>query len=274
MKTLIVPTDFSPSATNAMNYATDMAIAIEASILLLHVYQVPVAFSEVPVVAVPIEEVNRLSIERLDELKAAINHITSRKINVATESRLGDVTEELEKMCKSVNPFAVVMGSRGTSAMERLFLGSNSLSVVRHLTCPVIVVPPGAEFKGIRKIGFACDFREVVASTPVPLIKKMVTAFGAQLHVLNVDFNNKNFKADTPEQTFLLQSMFEDLKPDYHFINDPDIEHGINEFAEKHNLDLIVTIPKKHKLLQGIFRPSSTKQLVFHSHIPILCVHE
>jgi len=274
MKTLIVPTDFSPSATNAMNYATDMAIAIEASVLLLHVYQVPVAFSEVPVVAVPIEEVNRLSIERLDELKAAINHITSGKINVDTESRLGDVTEELEKMCRSVNPFAVVMGSRGTSAMERLFLGSNSLSVVRHLTCPVIVVPPGAEFKGIRKIGFACDFREVVASTPVPLIKKMVTTFGAQLHVLNVDFNNKNFKADTPEQTFLLQSMLEDLKPDYHFIDDPDIEHGINEFAEKHNLDLIVTIPKKQKLLQGIFRPSSTKQLVFHSHIPILCVHE
>lgn len=274
MKTLIVPTDFSPSSTNAMNYATNMAIAIDASILLLNVYQVPVALSEVPVASISMEDMNRLSEVRLEEQKAALDHITSGKVKVHTESRLGDVIDEIAKLAKTVLPYAIVMGSRASTSMERLILGSNSLNAVRHLSYPVILVPPGGEFNGIKKIGFACDFREVVETTPVSVIKKMVNDFGAHLHVLNVDFNNRKFKADTPEQTILLHTMLEDLKPDYHFINDPVIEHGIDEFAENHNLDLIIVIPKKQKLLQEIFRPSSTRQLVFHSHIPIMCIHE
>ena len=40
------------------------------------------------------------------------------------------------------------------------------------------------------------------------------------------------------------------------------------------NLDLVITIPKKHKLLEGLFKKSSTKQLVFDSHVPVMCVHE
>ncbi len=274
MRTLIVPTDFSPSATNAMNYAMEMALALDASVLLLHVYQVPVAFSEVPVATVSIEEMNKMSEERLEEQKAAIAHISSGKIKVYSESRLGDVVDELEKLCKSVMPFAVIMGTRGTTAIERLFMGSSALTAIRHVSYPVMVIPPGAVFKGIKKIGFACDFRQVIETTPVPVIRKIVNEFGAHLHVLNVDFNNRHFKAETPEQTILLHTMLEDLKPDYHFINDPNIEHGIDHFAESHNLDLIITIPKKHKLMEGIFRPSSTKQLLFHTHIPIMCIHE
>ena len=50
MKTILVATDFSPAAFNAVNYAADMAIAIKADLLLLHVYQIPVGYSEIPIV--------------------------------------------------------------------------------------------------------------------------------------------------------------------------------------------------------------------------------
>jgi hypothetical protein len=71
-----------------------------------------------------------------------------------------------------------------------------------------------------------------------------------------------------------LHSLLEEVRPHYHFITNADIEEGINGFAEKNNLDLVIAIPKKHKLLDGIFKPSSTKQLIFQSHIPVMCVHE
>ena len=48
MKTIIVATDFSSTALNAANYAADMALAINADLLLLYVYQLPVSYSEVP----------------------------------------------------------------------------------------------------------------------------------------------------------------------------------------------------------------------------------
>ena len=68
--------------------------------------------------------------------------------------------------------------------------------------------------------------------------------------------------------------MLQELNPVYDFIRHKDIEDGINEFAEKNNLDIIITIPKKHKLLEGLFKTTSTRQLVFESHIPVMCVHE
>jgi nucleotide-binding universal stress UspA family protein len=275
MKTIIVPTDFSPIATNAMNFAADMAVNINASLMLLHVYQVPVSMTDVPVVLVSAEELRKSSEAKLQEIKDALTHITSGKIKVYTEARLGDVSDELEDVCKNIQPFAVIMGTRGTGGVERVLFGSTTLTAIRHLKWPVIVVPPGKEYgNGIKKIGFACDFDKVVESTPIQFIKSMVKEFGAELHVLNVDYESRHFKPETPEESLMLHTLLEDLNPNYHFINHVDIEDGINEFAEENNIDLLITIPKKHKLLDSLFKHSSTKQLVTQSHVPVMCVHE
>jgi len=275
MKTIIIPTDFSPVATNALHYGIDMAKAVNASILLLHVYQVPVSFSDTPIVLVSIEDLRKEAEAQIERLKQEVEHLTSGSVKVYTETRMGNVTDELENLCEKINPFAVVMGTKGASGVERILFGSNTLTAIRHLNWPVICVPPGKTFgNGIKKIGFACDFRDVVKTTPTHFIKEFIKEFGAELHVLNVDHDNKHFKPETPEQSILLHTMLEESKPSYHFIEHADIEDGINEFAEKNNLDLIITIPKKHKLLQAIFKPSSTKQLVYQAHVPVMCVHE
>lgn len=275
MKTIIVPTDFSPVSTNAMNYAVDMALSIEASVLLLHVYQIPVTMTDVPVVMVSAEELKKDADEKLAKLKEAILHITSGRLKVYTESRLGNVVDELEDLCLRIHPFAVVMGTKGASGIERVLFGSVTLTVIRHLTSPVICVPPGKEYgQGIKKVGFACDFNEVVATTPAGKIIEIVKTFNANLHVLNVIYKEGQIKPEVTEQSLLLDTMLAEIKPVYHFIRHRDIEDGINEFAETNNLDLIIAIPKKHKLLEGIFKPSSTRQLVFQSHVPVMCVHE
>jgi nucleotide-binding universal stress UspA family protein len=275
MKTIIVPTDFSPIATNAMNFAADMAVNINASLMLLHVYQVPVSMTDVPVVLVSADELRKESELKLSELKESVTHITSNKIKIYTESRMGDIVDELENVCRQIEPFAVIMGTRGTSGVERMLFGSTTVTAIRHLKWPVIVVPPGKEYgTGIKKIGFACDFNKVVEHTPAHFIKDMVREFQAELHVLNVDHENKHFTADTPEESLMLQTLLEDLDPKYHFINHKDVEEGINEFAEKNNIDLLITIPKKHGLFDNLFKHSSTKELITQSHVPVMCVHD
>lgn len=275
MKTIIIPTDYSPVATNAMHYGIEMAKATHASVLLLHVYNIPVSYTEVPVMLVSVEELRKNNEDKLAELKKEVEHITSGSLKVYTEARLGNLSDELEVLCNKIRPFAVVMGTKGTSGIEKVLFGSNTLTVIRHLTWPVICVPPGKTYgNGIKKIGFACDFRDVVNTTPAQAIKDFANEFNAELHVLNVDYKNRQFKQDARQESLMLHTMLEDVKPEYHFIEHKDIEDGINEFAEKNNLDLVISIPKKHKLLEGLFRTSSTKQLVFESHIPIMCVHE
>jgi nucleotide-binding universal stress UspA family protein len=275
MKTIIIPTDFSPAATNAVNYGVDMALAIDASVLLLHVYNIPIAYGDVPLALLSVDEMKDAAETNMERLKKDLEHVTSGKLVIDTTTRLGNVVDELEEVCADLHPFAIVMGTAGSSAVERTLFGSNTLSAIKHLAYPVICVPKGKEYgKGLRKIGLACDFREVADTTPVAEIKEFVKEFHAQLFVLNVDHDNKGLKADTPEQSVLLHTALEEMHPEYHFITHKDVEEGINEFAEKNDLDLVIAIPKKHKLLEGIFKKSSTKQLVFESHVPVMCVHE
>lgn len=275
MKTIIIPTDFSAIATNAMRYGIDMATAIKGSILLLHVYQVPVSYGEVPVALISLDELQKNAQERMEVLKQEVEHITSGRMKVYGEVKLGNVIDELQNLCEKVNPFAVVMGTRGHSAVENVIFGSNTLTAIRHLHWPVICVPPGKTFgTGIKRIGLACDFRDVVNTVPAHAITDLQKEFDAELHVLNVDYHDKHFNASTPEESALLHTLLEEAHPVYHFIENKDVENGINDFAEKNNLDLLITIPKKHKLLQSLFKPGSTRQLVYQSHVPVMCVHE
>jgi nucleotide-binding universal stress UspA family protein len=275
MKTIIAPTDFSPVSINAVNFAADMALALDASLLLFNVYNIPVSYGEVPVVLVSVDEVRKKSETQLEDLKKKITHVASGKLKVYTESKMGNAVDELEILCKEIHPLAVVMGAKGKAALENVIFGSTALSAIRHITWPVICVPPGKEYdNGIQKIGFACDFKQVAQTTPVESIKEIVKEFHAELHIINVDHDGKHSSPDMTEESSLLHTMFDELNPQYHFIDHPDVEEGINQFAEENDLDLIIAIPKKHKLLQGLFRSGNTKKLVFHSHIPVMCVHE
>src|ERR1700730_286471 len=230
MRTIIIPTDFSPLAATAMHYAVALARPVDASVLLLNVYGVPVNISEDPALLIPLDDVKKIAEDGLDRLKKEVEAISGGKIKIYAEARLGDVTDELENACAETKPFAVVMGTKGASALEIALFGSTTLKAIHHLTWPVICVPPDKKFEdGIKKIGFACDFKNVVETTPAGFIKDFVSEFHAELHVLNVDYPDHQKEPAIHEQSLLLDTMLAEAKPQYHFIENKDIEEGISE---------------------------------------------
>ena len=272
MKLLLVPTDFSPLADNAMKYAVAMAEAINAKIMLLNVYQIPISYTEVPLASISLDQLQELSEEKLSETKKNINTITGGKIHIYTESKLGDVSEEVEKLCQTLDPFAIIIGTRGVSGLGRFFMGSNTLSILSKVDTPVYVIPPGATFKKYKKIGLATDMHDVVENTPIEPIKNLVGIFNAELHVLNVDFEHQNFTPATPEETLNLDTMLAGLNPIYDFIENKDVDEGLSGFSEKNNLDLLITLPKKHSFIEKIFEKSHTRDLIHQTTIPLLCI--
>jgi nucleotide-binding universal stress UspA family protein len=276
MKTLVVPTDFSPISVNAMHYAADMAQSIDASIILVNIFQLPVVYNDIPMTTVTLnyQEQKKSSEDKLEDLKKELILATVGKLQVYTETRVGDTKDEIESLCKSVKPFAIVMGSHGKTGIEQLIMGSTTLSVIRNLKWPVIVVPSGTNYKTIKKIGLACDFKDVIETTPVEYIKDIVREFGAEVHVLNVNEHPAHPDSNLALQSAFLDSMLNDIKPEFHFLDQEDLVTGINKFTEENDLDLVMVIPKKHKLLTGLFHKSNSRELVSHSHIPILSIHD
>src|SRR5436190_865189 len=225
MKTILVASDFSSAASNAANYAGDMALAINADLLLLHVYYLPVTYSEIPAVISP-DDLMKDAEKNITELKERLHRKTNGKLNIGAEVRMGIFFEELKTVCERIDPYTVVMGSQGTTATERLLFGSHTVYTMKHLVWPLLTVPPQVKFSSIKKIGLACDFNKVVDTTPVDEIKTLVNDFHAELHILNTG-RKQIFKPEVVFESGLLQEMLADLKPAYHFISSENTDEGI-----------------------------------------------
>jgi nucleotide-binding universal stress UspA family protein len=274
MKSLVVPVDFSPAALNAANYALDFALAIHAGIILVYVYQVPVAVSEAPVAAVTTKEVIEDAEKKMEEWKEDLVRKSGGQVNVYTEIKEGVVSTQVEGFCNLVKPYAVVMGSNGSNAINRIFFGSNTLSAIRSLSWPLIVVPQGARFKSIHKVGLACDLKNVNESVHAAVIRKLLTDFNSELHILYVNTGAENKPGhEEADGSGWLRDVFNALKPQFHYLNRPNIEEGVNEFAERNNLDMLIVIPKKHGLLASVFHKSEAKHIALRAHVPLLSIH-
>lgn len=281
MKPIIVPTDFSAAALSAVNYAADMALALSAPLILLHVYQIPVSMPvaggmaggmETPTVLIPIDELHQNAESRLAQLKADLTHISFSKVRIQTEARLGDVAEAIGESCTEHNPFLVVMGTTGHSAVERSFFGSTTLSVTRELEWPLLLVPKGTEYgKGIRSAALAWDFTHSPTELPVTDIVALLQAFNASLRVVHV--HPDITETDQPVVDAVLEKMLQPVHASYHQVRGVDMGDGINDFAEKNNLDVVITVPRKHSFLESLFMKNATKDILQSTHIPMLCIH-
>jgi nucleotide-binding universal stress UspA family protein len=271
MKTIIAAVDFSDASVNAAAYAADMALAIDARLLLFHVYAVPVTYTEIPVAFTEADMLQE-STDRLNEIAKDLTQKSYGRIIIDTEVRIGFFFGELKAVCERVKPYAVVMGSQGTTAIERFLLGGHTVYAMKNLNWPLITVPSYRKFSSIKKIGLACDFNDAVYTTPVEEIKTLVSDFKAELHLLNTD-KAGNFDPDQIFEAGQIGEMLGALKPEFHFIANENIDEGIMDFAERNDIDLLVVLPKRHGLIDMLIHRSHTKQFVLHSHIPVLALH-
>lgn len=272
MKTLLVATDFSSTALNATNYAVDMALSIKANILLVHVFNIPVSFSEIPVEMNAVDMLQYAE-NNINALKEQLTRRTGGKINIETEVTRGFFSEELKNICERKRPYAVVIGSHGMTGAKNMFFGGHAVYAMKHLLWPIIAVPPEAKFTAIKKIGLALDFDRVADTTPIGEIKMLVNDYNAELHVINTG-KKGDFNPDVVFGPSVLDTMLEPVKPNYHFITNKKTDEGIVDFAEKNQIDLLIVLPKRHGLLDKLIHMSNTKKFVIHSHVPVMALHQ
>lgn len=274
MKKILVPVDFSESANNAAEFACNLALFYNAEIWLYHSYEMPLITGEFPA---PLYDINDLQIAAENELTLLTNSLLGKlrsKVTIHLKADANLLQTGVAGFCDEIKPDLVVIGLSGGNALTKLVVGSNTIRIIHELTYPVLVIPPKASFVPVRKIGFACDYKQIEASTPVALIQKIVTDFNATLYVLNVDYKDAHVTEELIEEVFLLKELLKDTETVYESIEAESITEGINQFIAKENLDWITVIPKKHTLVQKMFTRSYSKDLLFHTFVPILCVHQ
>jgi len=278
MQSIVVPTDFSPTAYNAAQYAIGLASQLGiAKIILYNAYQQFISEDPmmVSVVMQDAAELQKISEEGLLHMQHTLRENVSTTPQIECVSDYNTVTNGILQACKESDAELIVMGITGASGkLDEIVIGSNAFDVSRRSHVPVIIVPSNAAFTPVKKILLACDFKKVVETTPVAPVKKILDAIQAELHVLHIENGGHDFRPDTPFESLMLDELLSSYNPQYHFEKDNDFTDAINKFATENQIDLIIVFPKKHGLFEGIFKRSHTKSLAFHTHIPLMTIHE
>jgi nucleotide-binding universal stress UspA family protein len=257
-------------------YAINFARQVKCKkILFYNAYQAPIVTdANMAIVdAVDIEEMKKSSEDNLDTFKQTLKAFCEKDMELETLSEYGALTMDINDVCANNNIDLIVMGVTGIGKIAESLIGSFAIDVSRKSTVPVIIVPPDAGYSDIKEIMLACDFSQVVKTTPVDAIKKILDKTNAKLFVVNIDHKQKHFTADTPFESLMLDTLLQGYEPEYHFIDDADFVQAINTFALEKEVDLIITIPKKMGWFDALFHKSHTKALAFHSHVPLMVVH-
>ncbi|PUZ26838.1 Nucleotide-binding universal stress protein, UspA family [Chitinophaga costaii] len=277
MKTILIPTDFSDTAYNAARYALDLARqAGTTRVVLYHAYELIIPDPEVPdhIPVIMPEELKEASDKGLALMHSKLQPILPAGVTLVCRSENQLLSAFIDQVAREEQANLIVMGITGGSGLEELLLGSNALDVMKETHTPLIIVPNGATFTSIDTVVFACDFRKVTENMPVRFLKQLLQVFRARLFVVNVDHEKRHFTAQTPFETLVMDTLLADFNPEYRFLENENVVDGIISFAEAEKAGIIVTLPRQHGFLAGLFRRSHTRQLAFHSHIPLLVIRE
>jgi universal stress protein A len=139
-KVILVPTDLSESAEEALDYACELARTLGAKLHLLNVIAVPV-------VGVP-ELGMALTSTMIDTMikdnQSALDQLAARKAHLAdiapTLLRTGDARDVINQTAKEIGADLIVVGTHGRRGVTRVLLGSVAETVVRTAPCPVLTV--------------------------------------------------------------------------------------------------------------------------------------
>lgn len=274
MKTILVPTDYSEAADNALEYAVHLAKYSASQLVLLHVYRIPIPAADVPVMIVTpaeLEKDNRQRIVLLKERITALGFPEDRVKYLVEEGLAGD---EIPRIAKQEQAAMIVMGISGAGVVAHTVFGSVAAAVIENAKMPVLVIPPQAAFKVPEKIALAYNYKKPIQKLVLDEVIDLVQLFGAKLDVVDVVEPDKTPDYESAVAGLTLENALHGIEHDLYFPEAKSVSEGLCTFADKHGCDWLVMLPHKHSFLYGLFHKSQTKATVFHTHVPLLAIHD
>lgn len=277
MKTILVPTDFSKIAENAINYAAEISKVTHAKIILFHAYHVPVIATEAMYVMPAPDELEKNSIDGLKKIERRLLRQYGKTLKVECVCKYGFAADEINNYASANKTDLIVMGMQGAGYLAEKLIGSMTTGLMQKSKCPVLAIDKTVRFRGIKKIVLACDYNETENSKILEPLKEFARLFKSHIYVLNV-VNEPEFEpvpaAEKVVSGFMkLEYILSDVTHTFHYLEDEEIVAGINRFVKEGKMDMVVMIPRKHSALENIFKEPDTKKMAFHSHVPLLTLH-
>ncbi len=276
MKNILIPTDFSENSLNATRFAVEFFKDEECVFHLLNTYTPAIVHSRFMAATIHggiLEDNVRSDSERgLEELLNQINrNYKYPKHGFNCVSSFNLLTEEIKELVASENIDFIVTGTKGASGFEEVFLGSNTVRIIKAIReCPIVVVPE--DFKYVRpvEIGFPTDFKRNFSLEVFEPVLQLADKFGSTIHIMHINEEEQLEKYQESNKN-ILREYVTSVSHRFHtmpyFASKSDvIEFFINEFG----IQMLALVNYRHGFLEELVREPVVKRIAFHTRIPLL----
>ncbi|MBK8493028.1 MAG: universal stress protein [Saprospirales bacterium] len=269
MKKILFPTDFSPAAANAFQYAHSLAEALDARIDLINIFHLPIGDAS----NIPPEYIQKM----LDEAEAD----TLEKLREFAHPCLGKPTcgeiqpvyglftaVEITDLARQNEYDLIVMGTKGERGALEKFLGTVTTDVMMKAACPVLAIPAEATFRKIEHIAYATAF-EPSDEHAVEKLMNLAGRLVSQVHFVNVNTqSDKQYIQDVE-----MEKDYPYNFTDFSIVHNSSVQEGLEEYLKQRNIDWLALFIPHRRLWERLFHSSFTKKMAFHTNIPLLIFH-
>ena len=274
MKNILIPTDFSTNAVNAIEFALELFKCERVHFYFMYAYA---------------DELYEISHDKEDDYfkqqKKKIIQVSNKKLSELI-SRIQrekhnpkhqfEKISVFESLVDGVNDFVnkkdidlVIMGTKGQTADKKITFGSHTVQVFKYVKCPVMAIPNNYEFVQPKKILFPSDYLIPYKRRELKLLDTIAYRFKSEVHSLYIsDFEDLSHR-QTDNQLFLKGSL-----PNARLsFNRTEVKNkgvAIMEYANENNMDLLVMVNSRHSFLEDLLYRSTVDQIALNPVIPFL----
>lgn len=276
MKKILLPTDFSKNAFNAIKYAVQLFKNEKCLFYLLNTYT-PVMYdntyffynTDQPSLY---EVYKKSSLEGLTRVEKQLQRqFANPKHHYKKISAFNTLGDEIKEQVKENKPDLIVMGTKGATGAQEILFGTNTVHTLKKTRCPLLAVPSGYRYRSPKNILFPSDYEVEFTGFHLDLLTKIAEEHSSKIHVINI---NKG-KSLTPEQENSKKILISHIKENaHHFYSfeKSSVPRAIEDFQKSNPMDILVMVKNKHTFFENLFFKQVINDIGFHVKIPFLVI--
>ena len=279
MMNILIPTDFSENAQNAIAYALAYFSDVAVNFYILHVSHTHTITKE--------EEQELFSdfdteMQTVQSTSATLRE-EIRKYQIRTQNPAHsffplhenlNLVEAVRKNVIEQEIDYILMGTKETTKINGAEMGSNTCDVITKVKCPILVIPENAKFNGIKNIAFLTDYNCIYRNKIITRLSETLDLHRSPLRVLHIKAQNTGLTAAQTDNKGFLHYFFKDKKHSFHFVENKDLEIGIQDFVETWDISLVSIVAKNLNLIQRLLLRPAVKSMNYSVNVPFLVLHE
>jgi len=272
-KNILLPTDFSDNAWNAVVYALKLYADIECTFYFMHSIKM-----KLPTIANFSNKLtNALKGNAMKELLELKEMALNSNENPNHEFEIILSENHLHTAIKSaITKYyidLVVMGKKGTTASNDIFFGGNTITTVKNVrSCPILIVPDEYDYEVPKEIAFPTDFNRFFDNKELRPLKDLVELNDSKIKIVHINVE-PHLNEIQQYNYVMLKDYLNGYEHSFHWMPDYSTKtNEISEFINDLKIHILVMINYKHSILENIINEPVIKKLGTRPIIPFLVI--